>query len=126
WRREPLQMHYFGDFLAGEQFFDRLDDLHAGADADLLSIYFTCLCAGLRGMFRDDPNALSSRKRKVYQQLDHFDLRDENHLTEEAYGRHLERSLTRAHFPVLWLLPFVLGAIGLYLAFHSVLGQQVG
>jgi type VI secretion system protein ImpK len=126
WRREPLQMHYFGDFLAGEQFFDRLDGLQAGADDDLLEIYFTCLCAGLRGMYRDDANALSSRRRKLYQQIHKLDLRDEAHLTDEAYGRNLERSLMRSHFPYFWLVPFVLGAIGLYAAFYTVLTQQVG
>ncbi len=126
WRREPLQMHYFGDFLAGEQFFDRLDELRSGADDDLMEVYFLCLCAGFRGMFRDDPNALASRRRKLYQQLGKLDLRDEKHLTEQAYGRHLERSLIRSRFPIWWVAPFVLGAALLYGAYYVVLSQQVG
>ncbi len=75
-------------------------------------------------MFRDDPNALSSRRRKLYQQLERLDFRDEPHLTEDAYGRHLERSLSRSRFPLLWILPFILGAIGLYAAFRTVLSTQ--
>jgi len=126
WRKEPLQVHYFGDFLAGEQFFDRLDEALRGEDPGLLETYFTCLCGGLRGMFRDDPDALAARRRKVYQAIRKVDLRDEQHLTEAAYGRNLERSLIRSHFPVWWLLPFVGGAIALYVAFYVILSGQVG
>lgn len=125
WRREPLQKHYFDNFLAGEHFFTRLDELRSGADDDLLEIYFLCLCAGFQGRFRDEPEELRSRRRKLYQQLRTPDLRDEKHLTEEAYGRNLERSLVRSRFPLWWLAPFVLGAAGLYLAYYLVLTQQV-
>lgn len=126
WRRDPLQVEYFGKFLAGEQFFQRLDDLHSGAETELLDIYFTCMVAGFKGMYRDDPSALSSKRRKVFQQVNKVDLRDEKHLTEDAYGRNLQRNLLRSHFPVWWLLPFLLGAIGLYAAYYLVLLQQVG
>jgi type VI secretion system protein ImpK len=126
WRREPLQVHYYDNNLAGEHFFTRLDELRAGADDDLLEIYFLCLCAGFQGRFRDEPAEISSRRRKLHQQLRPLDLRDEKHLTEEAYGRNLERSLVRSRFPLWWVAPFVLGAIGLYVAFYVVLRQQVG
>jgi type VI secretion system protein ImpK len=125
WRREPLQMHYFGDFLAGEQFFDRLDELASGADTELLEVYFTCLCAGFRGMFRDDAGALAGRRQKLYRQLTASDDPDPPHLTEAAYGRNLERSLTRSRFPAWWLAPFVVGAAALYAAFYTVLSDQV-
>jgi type VI secretion system protein ImpK len=125
WRREPLQVHYYDNLLAGEQFFVRLDELRGDADADLLEIYFLCLCAGFQGRHRDDPGELSSRRRKVYQQLHPLDLREEKHLTEEAYGRPLERSLARSRFPLWWVAPFVAGAIGLYVVFWVVLSQQV-
>jgi type VI secretion system protein ImpK len=126
WRREPLQVHYFKNHLAGEQFFDRLDELRAGADDDLLDVYFTCLCAGFRGDLHDDPNALTSRRRKLYQQLRTLDVRNEKNLTEGAYGRLLERSFVRSRFPYWWVAPFVLGAAGLYVAYYTVLLQQVG
>lgn len=126
WRRETLQMAYFGRFLAGEQVFQQLDELMAGSDADLLEVHFHCLCAGFRGMYRDDPNALQSRRRKLYQQLSKIDLRETPHLTEEAYGRNLQRDFLHSSFPFWWLLPFVLGGAALYAAFYFVLVQQVG
>jgi type VI secretion system protein ImpK len=125
WRREPLQVHYYDNLLAGEQFFVRLDELRTGADDELLEVYFLCLCAGFQGRFRDEPGELQSQRRKLFQQLRPLDLRDEKHLTEEAYGRNLERSLVRSRFPLWWVLPFVAAAVGLYVAFWAVLNQQV-
>jgi type VI secretion system protein ImpK len=126
WRREPLQVHYYDNLLAGEQFFQRLDELRSGADDDLIEIYFLCLCAGFQGRYRDEPAELQSRRRKLYQQLRPADFRDEKHLTEDAYGRNLERSLVRSRFPLWWVAPFVVGAAALYAAFWVVLTQQVG
>ena len=125
WRREPLQVHYYDNLLAGEQFFVRLDELRTGPDDDLLEVYFLCLCAGFQGRFRDEPAELQSRRRKLFQQLRPLELRDEKHLTEEAYGRNLERSLVRSRFPLWWVAPFVAAAVGLYVAFWVVLNQQV-
>jgi type VI secretion system protein ImpK len=125
WRREPLQVHYYDNLLAGEQFFVRLDELRSGGDDDLLAVYFLCLCAGFQGRYRDEPAELQSRRRKLFQQLHALDLRDEKHLTAEAYGRPLERSLARSRFPLWWVAPFLAGAVGLYVAYWIVLRQQV-
>ena len=125
WQHEPLQMHYDGNYLAGEKFFDRLDALRPGADDDLMEVYFICLCAGMRGTYHDDKPELDRRKRKLYQQIRRTDPQEDNHLTEEAYGRQLERSLTRSRFPFWWVAPFVLGMAGLYVAYWLILNQQV-
>ena len=125
WRREPLQKHYFDNFLAGEHFFSRLDELRQGADDGLLEVYYYCLCAGFQGRFRDDREELRARRQRVFQQLRVPDVRDEKHITEPAYGRHLERSLARSRFPIWWLAPFVLGAGGLYVAWYVILTGQV-
>ena len=125
WRREPLQKHYFDNFLAGEHFFTRLDELRSGADDGLLEVYYYCLCAGFQGRFRDDREEIRSRRQRLFQQLRLPDLRDEKHITDSAYGRHLERSLARSRFPVWWVAPFVVGAAGLYVAYYVILTQQV-
>lgn len=125
WRREPLQLHYYDNLLAGEEFFKRLDELRPGSDDDLMEVYLLCLTAGFQGRFRDEPAELRSRRTKLVQQLRPLDVRDEKHLTEDAYGRPLERSLIRSRFPLWWVAPFVIGAVGLYAAFWFVLNQQV-
>lgn len=126
WGHEPLQVQHFGQFVAGEEFFHRLDTVLQGSASELLEIYHTCLCAGFRGMYRDDPDALTTRRRRAYQLLKKVDLRDAEHITEAAYGRNLERSLARSHFPVWWVLPFAGAAVFFYVAFWIVLRQQVG
>ncbi|HEY1042551.1 MAG TPA: DotU family type IV/VI secretion system protein [Telluria sp.] len=53
WESRPLQLRLFGDQLAGEQFFDRLDELRLRGRAHLqaLEVYHMCLLLGFRGRY---------------------------------------------------------------------------
>ncbi|MDY7579035.1 type IVB secretion system protein IcmH/DotU [Herbaspirillum sp. RTI4] len=53
WARRPLQLLLFGDQLAGEHFFSRLEDLRAKGSAHLpaLEIFHLCLLIGFRGKY---------------------------------------------------------------------------
>jgi len=53
WADNPLQLDYFGTYLAGENFFDKLEEVRARADAkpDLLQIYYLCLLLGFKGKY---------------------------------------------------------------------------
>jgi type VI secretion system protein ImpK len=55
WPRQPLQEEIFGDHMAGQTFFTRLDELLAGADsedmADLLEVFLLCMLLGFRGRY---------------------------------------------------------------------------
>jgi type VI secretion system protein ImpK len=53
WADNPLQLDYFGTYLAGETFFDKLEEVRARADAkpDLLEIYYLCLLLGFKGKY---------------------------------------------------------------------------
>ena len=55
WFSRPLQMAFFGDFTAGEQFFQRLAALRQDArhNADAIEVYAMCLAAGFRGKYAD-------------------------------------------------------------------------
>jgi type VI secretion system protein ImpK len=56
WARKPLQEEVFGDFLGGEVFFDKLQDLLARQDsdevADVLEVYLLCMLMGFEGRYR--------------------------------------------------------------------------
>ena len=125
WARNPLQMHYYGDFTAGDRFFERLERLQANASDDLLEVYFNTLCASFRGRYRDDPSGLLAIRNRLFHRLAVPNLRDEARLTPEAYGRNLERPLLTRRFPLAWVLPFVIAAIGLYGAYYFILERQV-
>ena len=53
WESRPLQLRLFGDQLAGEQFFDRLDELRLRGRVHLqaLEVYHMCLLLGFRGRY---------------------------------------------------------------------------
>lgn len=56
WQRQPLQLRVFGDQLAGEHFFQRLDALRArgGAHLAALEVFHLCLLLGFQGRFALD------------------------------------------------------------------------
>lgn len=53
WARRPLQLVLFGDQLAGENFFNRLEDLRARGSAHLeaLEVFHMCLLLGFQGRY---------------------------------------------------------------------------
>lgn len=53
WMLQPLQLTLFGDQLAGENFFARLEDLRAQGAARLqsLEVYYMCLLLGFQGKY---------------------------------------------------------------------------
>lgn len=56
WSGNPLQLEYFNDFAAGEEFYKKLQAIRAGADAertDMLEVYFLALAHGFKGMYID-------------------------------------------------------------------------
>ncbi len=54
WGRNPLQLRLFGEHLAGEHFFDRLEQLRAQGAPRLasLEVYHYCLLLGFEGKYR--------------------------------------------------------------------------
>jgi type VI secretion system protein ImpK len=53
WQRLPLQLQFFGEQLAGEQFFERLEALrrHGQARAQVLEVFHMCLLLGFQGKY---------------------------------------------------------------------------
>jgi type VI secretion system protein ImpK len=52
WMTRPLQLHFFHENLAGEGFFQRLDELRRDARRmDVLRVYYQCLLLGFQGKY---------------------------------------------------------------------------
>lgn len=53
WERAPLQLRLFGEHLAGERFFDKLESLRLDPVANLeaLEVFYTCLLLGFQGKY---------------------------------------------------------------------------
>jgi type VI secretion system protein ImpK len=56
WETRPLQLRVFGDQLAGEHFFERLEDLRArgAAHVQALEVFHMCLLLGFQGKYALD------------------------------------------------------------------------
>jgi len=56
WEKHPLQLRLFGDQLAGEHFFDKLEQLRArGAEKlQVLEVFHVCLLLGFQGRYAVD------------------------------------------------------------------------
>jgi len=53
WEKYPLQLEYFGEHLAGNKFFDRLESMlrQTEAAADAIEVYYVCLLLGFKGKY---------------------------------------------------------------------------
>jgi type VI secretion system protein ImpK len=53
WERSPLQLRLFGEHLAGERFFDKLDMLRMdpAANLEVLEVFYVCLLLGFQGKY---------------------------------------------------------------------------
>ncbi len=53
WEKNPLQLEYFGEQLAGNKFFDKLDAMLKQIDVtvDAVEIYYFCMLLGFKGRY---------------------------------------------------------------------------
>lgn len=72
WMQNPLQLHYFNENLAGENFFHRLDYILADPSRqDALRVYYYCLMFGFQGRYavRGGELELAAIQRRVHDAL---------------------------------------------------------
>ena len=53
WADKPLQLAYFNDFSAGEEFYNKIDALRGAKKNAVLEVYYLCLALGFRGKYVD-------------------------------------------------------------------------
>ena len=53
WERYPLQLEYFGEQLAGNKFFEKLEAMLKQIDvtADAVEVYYVCMLLGFKGRY---------------------------------------------------------------------------
>jgi type VI secretion system protein ImpK len=75
WERKPLQLELFGDQLAGEHFFERLDELRGqgAAKVQVLEIFHMALLMGLQGKYRiEGPEKLGFLTARLGDEIAHL------------------------------------------------------
>lgn len=112
WPRRPLQEELFGEHMAGERFFQYLDQLLRRPDsddvADLLEVYELCLVLGYRGRYSvGDPGDLFRLTTQIGQKIAR--VRGVTRLSPH-WAPPANESVPRARDP--WLRPLALATIG--------------
>lgn len=128
WARQPLQLVYFQDNVAGERFFQHLDLLRGDAErVDVLRVYYLCLLFGFQGKYRVRgaevalQDLVDSVRRELTQQLATPEL-----LSPE--GARPDSGLLRGgrQIPVVWIgAAVLLVSVVLYAALQVALAERV-
>jgi type VI secretion system protein ImpK len=127
WETRPLQLRLFGDQLAGEHFFQRLDDLRAKGSVHLqaLEVYHLCLLLGFRGRFAlDGPDKLNYLTARLGDEIAR--MRGKS----RPFAPHADRPDQIVHKlrsdTSLWVLcgVFALAGLGAYLGYRNALGGE--
>jgi type VI secretion system protein ImpK len=127
WETRPLQLRLFGDQLAGEHFFQRLEDLRAKGAVHLqaLEVFHMCLLLGFQGRFaldgQDKLNYLTARLGDEIARM---------RGKSRGFAPHAERPDQIVHKLgsdlSLWVLTavFALAGLGAYLGFRTALVHE--
>lgn len=74
WERSPLQLRLFGEHLAGERFFDKLETLRTDPvqNIEVLEVFHTCLLLGFQGKYLlEGSEKLSYLISRLHQEIVH-------------------------------------------------------
>ena len=126
WERAPLQLRLFGEHLAGEGFFDKLEKLRYTPDekVEVLEVFYTCLLLGFQGKYllegTEKLNYLISR---LGQEITHARGRSEfapNWKLPQRFQHYVRNELP------LWLFFALLAVVAtaLYFAFGTFLRSE--
>lgn len=127
WELQPLQLTLFGDHLAGEHFFTRLEELRAqgGARLQALEVYYFILLLGFEGKYRlEGPEKLGYLGARLGDEITYLKGR------RAAFAPHWAPPDAVAHAirrqaPV-WLPAIAVAALGLagYVLLQHTLGRE--
>lgn len=127
WERQPLQLRMFGEHLAGDHFFDRLEQLRAQGAPRLpsLEVYHACLLLGFEGRYRlEGPEKLGYLTARLGDEIVYLKGKRSGFAPHWAPPDRIAHSLRRV-LP-LWLPAALVAGIGLlgYLGLSHYLDQQ--
>ncbi|WP_323003737.1 type IVB secretion system protein IcmH/DotU [Denitromonas sp.] len=122
WERRPLQLALFGDQLAGEHFFDKLEHARNGGAKRLnaLEVFHMCLLLGFKGKYLlEGPEKLKYLTAQLGEQIAHIKGKPAAFAPHGAPPDQIAHTLKR-EVPV-WVITSVLSLAGLvaYIGLNS-------
>jgi type VI secretion system protein ImpK len=127
WETRPLQLRLFGDQLAGEHFFQRLEDLRARGSTHVqaLEVFHMCLLLGFQGRYAlDGEDKLNYLTTRLGDELARMRGKNRGFAPHAARPDQVANRL-RSDLS-LWVLLAVFGVAGLgaYLGFRGTLAHD--
>ncbi len=138
WMGKPLQLAYFNDFAAGEEFYNKLDTLRNTTEKkklEVLEVYYLCLTLGFKGKYAD---LQGMERRKVLIDSLARELATAKGVSVESGGDDKEKNRLSPHWKAPdpgaqsvvrqippWLFPGVCVALALllFLIYNLILGS---
>lgn len=114
WERKPLQLELFGDQLAGEHFFDRLEKARNEGSSRIqaLEVFHMCLLTGFKGRYLlEGPEKLKYLVAQLGEQIAHIKGRPSSFAPHWAAPDSITNRIKR-DVP-LWVIASVLALFGL-------------
>jgi type VI secretion system protein ImpK len=129
WMSRPLQLHFFQENLAGDGFFQRLEEIRRDTRRlDVLRVYYQCLLLGFQGKYamRGGEIELLRIIDSLRPEIDrHIEAPDALSPSGEAPDEPLVRSSQRN--PFLWVALGVFAvAIAVFISLRVSIDHQVG
>ncbi|HMB69657.1 MAG TPA: type IVB secretion system protein IcmH/DotU [bacterium] len=129
WRERPLQLDRYGETVAGERFFERLDKLRAQgpAKAELLEIYYLCLALGFEGKYKIlGKDKLRALVEEVRRDLGYSrPLSGKEPISPHGRRKETRRSSAEDAFPWMRVGAICLGSlVGVFLILYFVIGHR--
>ncbi|MFD0739815.1 type IVB secretion system protein IcmH/DotU [Lysobacter koreensis] len=127
WECNPLQLRLFGEHLAGEHFFDRLEQLRAQGAPRLasLEVYHYCLLLGFEGKYRlEGPEKLGYLTARLGDEIVYLKGKRTGFAPHWAPPDRIAHALRRV--TPLWAPAAVLALVGVlgYVGLNTLLGRH--
>lgn len=127
WERQPLQLAFFGDQLAGENFFAKLEELRNRGAAHLqaLEVFHLCLLLGFQGKYiLEGPEKLTYLTSRLGEEIAHTKGKSVPFASRWAIPDQVKHAL-KNDVPI-WVITsaFSVFALVAYLGFNWLLANQ--
>lgn len=127
WERQPLQLAFFGDQLAGENFFTKLEELrHKGAaHLQALEVFHLCLLLGFQGKYiLEGPEKLTYLVSRLGEEIAHLKGKHVQFAGRWAIPDQVRHAL-KNDIPI-WVIASAFGVCALlaYIGFSVLLANQ--